>query len=37
MKNLSLSEPVAKAFYERHCCAKTPTFEEQLSPDGLIR
>jgi len=34
MKNLSLSEPVAKAFYERHCCSKTPTFEEQLSLDG---
>jgi NitT/TauT family transport system substrate-binding protein len=34
MKNLSLSESVAKVFYERHCCAKSPTFEEQLSIDS---
>ena len=32
MANLSLSEPLAKSFYERH--AKLPTFEEQLSHDS---
>ncbi len=31
-KQLKISEPVAKAFYERHCCDKMPTIAQQLDP-----
>lgn len=31
-KTLSLPDDLAKKFYEKHCCGKLPTFEEQLSP-----
>ncbi|MDO8298733.1 ABC transporter substrate-binding protein [Lacisediminimonas sp.] len=33
-KYMKLSEPVAKQFYERHCCDKLPTFEQQLDPNS---
>lgn len=33
MKTMSLSEEIAKAFYDRHCCSKMPTFAQQLSSD----
>jgi NitT/TauT family transport system substrate-binding protein len=33
MKVLSISEPIAKTFYERHCCGKMPTFQQQLAED----
>lgn len=34
MATLSISEETAKAFYERHCCERMPTFSQQLSSDG---
>lgn len=33
-KYLKISEPVAKEFYERHCCDKLPTFDQQLDPES---
>jgi len=32
-KYLKISEPVAKEFYEKHCCSKMPTIAEQLDPN----
>lgn len=34
IKQLSISETVAKAFYEAHCCKKMPTLAEQVSPES---
>lgn len=34
MAVLSVSEPIAKTFYDRHCCAKMPTFQQQLDPNS---
>lgn len=34
VKNLKISEPVAKKFYELHCCSNYPTFKDQLDPNS---
>lgn len=31
---LQISPAVAKAFYEKHCCGRLPTFEQQLDPNS---
>jgi len=31
---LQISPTVAKAFYERHCCSRLPSFEQQLDPNS---
>lgn len=31
-RHLQVSPTVAKAFYERHCCNRLPTYEQQLDP-----
>ena len=33
VKYLKITEPVAKEFYEKHCCSKMPTVAEQLDPN----
>lgn len=37
--HVQVSPTVAKAFYERHCCGRLPTYEQQLdvnSPWSLV-
>jgi len=31
---LQVSPGVAKAFYEKHCCGRLPTYEQQLDPNS---
>jgi NitT/TauT family transport system substrate-binding protein len=31
---LQLSPAVAKAFYEKHCCGRLPTYEQQMDPNS---
>lgn len=31
-RHLQVSPAIAKAFYERHCCERLPTFEQQIDP-----
>lgn len=33
-RQLQLSPEVAKQFYEKHCCGRLPTFEQQLDPNS---
>ncbi|THD63400.1 MAG: taurine ABC transporter substrate-binding protein [Bradyrhizobium sp.] len=33
-RQLQLSPAVAKEFYEKHCCSRLPTFEQQLDPQS---
>jgi len=34
VKNLKITEPVAKRFYDLHCCSNYPTMKEQLDPNS---
>lgn len=34
VKNLKISEVVAKKFYEIHCCSNFPTYKDQLDPNS---
>lgn len=33
-RSLQISPAVAKEFYEKHCCSRMPTFEQQLDPNS---
>lgn len=33
-RQLQLTPAVAKAFYERHCCSRLPTYEQQMDPNS---
>ena len=33
-RHLQLTPAVAKAFYEKHCCGRLPTYEQQMDPNS---
>lgn len=33
-RHLQVTPAVAKAFYEKHCCGRLPTYEQQLDPNS---